>query len=116
MAAVTTFEPKSALGTSTVRVFQARDGRPWLDVDLTALSPELGAYFGVRHGVLVTSTSQSSLGLRDGDVLLKINGSQVGSPQEALTMFAGSAPNEPVTLEVRRKGEVFTLSSEAPSS
>jgi serine protease DegS len=116
MRGVGTLEPQTARGASTVRLFQARDGHAWIDVDLTAMAPELAAYFGLRQGVLVSSVSGGSLGLKPGDVLRKINGREITSPEQALTMLSGFGPGDALTLEVRRRNEVFSLSTDVPAS
>src|SRR5262249_45320436 len=54
------------------------------DLDLVDLNPDLGEYFGTKTGVLVVKTpSDSTLPLKAGDVILKIDGREPKSVSQA---------------------------------
>lgn len=87
-----------------------RHVRLWRDLELTALTPELGEYFGATDGVLVTRAPQDpSLPLKAGDVILKVGGRPVASPSTVLGSLAGRLGADPVSLEVLRKGKILTF-------
>lgn len=59
-------------------------GRLGLTVD--TLSPQLAQYFGTKQGVLVTSVRDDSVaakaGIKAGDVITSVNGSEIDDPAE----------------------------------
>jgi serine protease Do len=59
---------------------------PMLGVEAEALGPQLAAYFGVKDGVLVRSVVKDSAaekgGIKAGDVITKIDGAPVATPNE----------------------------------
>jgi hypothetical protein len=53
----------------------------WLDLELVALNPELGEYFGTTDGLLVIhAPDDSELQVKGGDVILSVDGRPVGRP------------------------------------
>ncbi|MEP6939397.1 MAG: PDZ domain-containing protein [Rudaea sp.] len=87
---------------------------PWWGLNLANLNPDLGAYFGTEHGVLVLSADvDSSKALKSGDVLLAIGGRKVERPEDALRLLREQAGNE-VKVEVLRQRKTQTLSMRAP--
>ena len=94
----------SCFGTrGTLAAFQLNcvDG-----VHLVDLNPELGEYFGVGRGALVSSVEDaSSLALRPGDVILSIGGRPVDNAEQAQRILSSYNDNEDVPIRVRRKGE-----------
>jgi C-terminal processing protease CtpA/Prc len=90
-------------------------GRPWRDMELVALNPELGEYFATAEGILVVSTSKDSpLKLRGGDVILKIGDRTPGTPAQAMRILRSYEPGESIALQVMRKREKLTISVQAP--
>lgn len=72
---------------------------------LTELTPGLGAYFGTDHGVLVTDVDDDSpLGLRAGDVILRVGDREVTRPERVLRILAGYDAGDSVTFRIRRQG------------
>ncbi len=70
-------------------------GRAWRDVDLIALNPELGRYFGSSDGVLVVrAPKESSLKLQGGDVILKIGDRTPATPTQAMRILRSYEPGE----------------------
>jgi membrane-associated protease RseP (regulator of RpoE activity) len=75
-------------------------------VRLVELNPELGEYFGVTSGVLVSEVDdQSTLELRPGDVILSVGGRAVTTPDQAQRIIASYSGDEDVPMRVRRKGQ-----------
>lgn len=83
---------------------------PMLGVEAESLTPQLAEFFGAKEGVLVRSVSKDSAaekaGIKAGDVIVKVDGKDVKSPQE-ITRTLRSLDSKgavPVTL-VREKRE-----------
>lgn len=85
--------------------------------EMTALEPELAAYFdNVRDGLLVlrisTGTPAHRAGLAPGDVITQGNGRTLESVNELRALLA--AEGQPVELHVVRKGRARTLTFPRP--
>ncbi|MDD5563470.1 MAG: PDZ domain-containing protein, partial [Thermoanaerobaculaceae bacterium] len=90
-------------------------GRAWRDVDLIALNPELGQYFGSSDGVLVVrAPKESSLKLQGGDVILKIGDRTPATPTQAMRILRSYEPGEKVELQVLRKHEKVAVEVQVP--
>jgi membrane-associated protease RseP (regulator of RpoE activity) len=89
--------------------------RPWRDMQLVALNPELGEYFGTADGILVVSTSKDSpLKLKAGDVILRIGDRTPTTPIQAMRILRSYEPRETVALQVMRKRERLSISVQVP--
>lgn len=60
--------------------------------------------FGVREGTLL-----GALNLKNGDVLTRINGFELSSPEQALNAYARLRTAETLSVEVLRRGKPVTL-------
>jgi C-terminal processing protease CtpA/Prc len=90
-------------------------GRPWRDIDLVAMNPELGEYFGTSDGILVVRVPKDDpLKLKGGDVILKIGARSPTSPTQAMRILRTYEPGENVALQVLRKREKITISVQMP--
>jgi C-terminal processing protease CtpA/Prc len=90
-------------------------GRPWRDMELVALNPELGEYFATAQGILVVSASKDGpLKLKAGDVILKIGDRTPATPSQAMRILRSYEPGENVALQVMRKREKLTITVQAP--
>jgi len=102
-----------------VRVFGGGDGAAVLidryrgvmnGLELVALNPQLGAYFGAERGVLVADVHEdSTLGLEPGDVVLRIGDRQVDTPDRMRRILQSYGDDEEVTLVIRRDGRETTV-------
>jgi S1-C subfamily serine protease len=87
---------------------------PWLGgplgmarygVQLIELNEGLGSYFGASEGVLVTDVDEdSTLGLRPGDVILRVGDRSVATPDRVLRLLGTYESGEDVRFRVRRSG------------
>jgi S1-C subfamily serine protease len=88
--------------------------RPRLGVQVEALTPQLARYFGVEEGagVLVEEVRAGSAaeraGLKAGDVILEVNGTEVGDGAE-LSETLSEAEEGKVTLTIVRERARRTL-------
>lgn len=90
-------------------------GRSWQDIDLVALNPDLGEYFGTSEGLLVVHTPKDEgLKLKAGDVILKIGDRTPGTPSKAMRILRSYEGGESVPVQVLRKREKVTLSLQVP--
>jgi S1-C subfamily serine protease len=90
----------------------------WLDMELVALNPELGEYFGADGGVLVVKGPEDddSLGLKSGDVILRIGDREVQSPEHAMRILRSYEPEEELILHIIRHKSSQTLTGTVPKS
>lgn len=83
-------------------------------LELASISPDLGAYFGTSEGVLVVhAPADSGLKLRDGDVILRIDGQLPTSSTEALRLLRDATGNS-ASIEVLRHGEKLLFEAVVP--
>ena len=81
-------------------------------LELVALNPRLGSYFGVEEGVLVTDVAESdTLGLEPGDVVVAVGGRAVETPGRLRRILASYGPDERIELTVVRDGEERTVTA-----
>ena len=74
-----------------------------LDMELVAMTPKLGKYFGTDKGVLVVrAPGDSELKLEDGDVILDIDGRTPQNGAHALRILGSYQPGEKVAINVLR--------------
>lgn len=99
-----------------VRVFEAprggffRSGALGSGLELVALNPSLGGYFGVEEGVLVTDVAEDvELGLEPGDVVLAIGDRPVSTPERFRRILASYGEDEDVELRIVRDGTETTV-------
>jgi hypothetical protein len=89
----------------------------YLGVDLTALTPELLAHFGVagEHGVLVSRVEEGSpaeaAGLLVGDILTGIDGEEVTSASRLAHRVREREEGDVASIEYWRDGKVSTASA-----
>jgi serine protease Do len=91
---------------------------PVLGVEAESLGSQLGAYFGVKEGVLVRSvapdTAAEKAGIKAGDVIIKVDGSTVTTPNELVSAIhaAASKKSFPVDLVRERHETSLTVTIE----
>jgi len=91
-------------------------GRSWRNLDMVAMNPDLGQYFGTSEGILVVRTpKESPLKLVGGDVILKIGDRTPTTPTQAMRILGSYDPGDSVTLQVIRKREKLTLTAQLPA-
>jgi S1-C subfamily serine protease len=84
---------------------------------LATLSQDLGRYFGASEGLLVLRVpATAGLPLRDGDVILELDGRKPRDPGHARSILASYAPGETVTFRILRdrKGQTLKYTVPAP--
>jgi serine protease Do len=111
-------EPNFDFHFDTPGVFGEMDGRaPVLGISAEDLSGQLGTYFGAPNGtgILVrevrSGTAAEKAGLKAGDVIVKVNGSPVGSLSELRQQLQlrGKSDEKTVSLGILRKGSEMNL-------
>ena len=89
--------------------------RAWLGVGLQPLTVELGKKFGVNEGegVLVNEVFEKDpaavAGIKAGDVITKVDGNLVDTPNKLSRLVAGLPPGSTVKVEVVRDGHRIPL-------
>ncbi|HXI04484.1 MAG TPA: PDZ domain-containing protein [Candidatus Saccharimonadales bacterium] len=88
----------------------------WMDLEMVALGPELGKYFGATKGVLVVHVPDKDvLQVRPGDVILRIGDEKPTAPWQVLRTLRTLRPGEPVDLHLLRDRSVVTVRAQAPA-
>jgi serine protease Do len=79
---------------------------PMLGVEAESLGTQLGAYFGVKEGVLVRSvlkdTPAEKAGIKAGDVITKVDGMAITTPNELSNAVRGANSKKSYTLDLMR--------------
>ena len=90
-------------------------GSGWGELELAALSPELGHYFGTDKGVLVIRTPATLHDtLKDGDVIHTIDGREPLGVGHALRILHSYQPGERVTLAIERDHKMLSIEMTMP--
>ena len=88
--------------------------RPWIGIFYVAITPALAEEEGlpVEYGALVESTGSEpaifpgspaeAAGLEDGDIIVAIDGEQVGPDADLSMLIVPHAPGDTITLRVLR--------------
>jgi serine protease Do len=99
--------------------------RGWLGVQIQEVTPAIAASLGLQgeHGALVAVVNPNSpgatAGLKQGDVILSFNGSQVSRLRDLPRLVAETAPDSTAKMTVWRNGKAIELQAtvgELPSS
>lgn len=78
--------------------------RRWGGMEMVSLSPGLGEYFGTDKGILVVrGPDQEGIDIKDGDVILAIDGREPQSPAHATRILRSYQPGDTMKLEIVRK-------------
>ena len=81
-------------------------------LELAPLNPDLGRYFGAEEGVLIISAPEdSALGLRGGDVVLRVDGREPSSPSHLLRILRSYESGETFKLDIMRDRKKETVTA-----
>ena len=89
--------------------------RGWLGVQIQQVTPAIAKSLGLGddHGALVASVTADSpggrAGLKQGDVVLSFNGTEVKQLRDLPRLVSAAAPNSAATLTVWRNGQSVEL-------
>jgi serine protease Do len=89
--------------------------RGWLGVQIQEVTPAIAASLGLHgeHGALVAVVTPNSpgakAGLKQGDVILSFNGSEVGRLRDLPRLVAETAPDTSAKMKVWRNGQTVEL-------
>jgi S1-C subfamily serine protease len=90
---------------------------PLGDLELATLTPQLGHYFGTEKGVLVLRVPEhGALELKDGDVILTIDGRDATSASHVTRILGSYQSGEKLTLHIVRDRRPLTLEETVPAS
>ena len=84
-------------------------------MELVALTPQLGTYFGTEKGILVLRAPRNpAFALEDGDVILAIDGREPTSGSHATRILASYGPGEKVKMQLMRQRKKMTIDATVP--
>jgi predicted metalloprotease with PDZ domain len=90
-------------------------GRTFGTLELVAVTPKLGQYFGTDKGLLVVRVPpESTLKLEEGDVILAIDGRVPENPGHAFRILGSYQPGEKVKLDVLRNRKRLSVEATLP--
>jgi serine protease Do len=100
------------IGPDDSRRFVVSFGGPLSAVELAAMNPDLGAYFGTAEGVLVVDApARNPFGLKGGDVILSVDGRPARGPSGLHRILASYDRGDVVKLEIMRNRSRQTISA-----
>ena len=86
-------------------------------MELVALTPGLGHYFGTDSGLLVIQAPDNEvLDLQDGDVIHEIGGRTPNNPGHAMRILRSYEPGEEVVFAIRRNQRNQAIAIRLPGS
>ncbi|HEX4300724.1 MAG TPA: PDZ domain-containing protein [Gammaproteobacteria bacterium] len=92
-------------------------GSHWGEMQLVAMTPGLGQYFGTDKGLLVLHMPKDSvLQLQEGDVIVQVGGRDPGNAPHAMRILSSYGPGESVKLDIMRKGKPVSLNVTMPKA
>ncbi len=81
-------------------------------IEMVAMNPDLGTYFGTSDGVLILNVGKNeSLGLKAGDVVLSVDGRKVTSPSALSRIIRSYEKGDTFKLQVMRQKKNETVTS-----
>jgi S1-C subfamily serine protease len=89
--------------------------RGWLGISMRDITPDLAETGGLEYasGVLITGLFEASpaahAGLRQGDILVRINQQPILDARHMLDLVAGQPPGSTIMLEGMRNGRPFSV-------
>lgn len=96
-------------------IMHGKVARGWLGVGIQPLTMELATKFGVSEteGILVNEVFENDpaakAGIKPGDIITKINGNPVETPNMLSRLIAGIEPGGTASMEVLRDGKRLAL-------
>jgi S1-C subfamily serine protease len=92
--------------------WQFFSGTPLGRLELAPLNADLGRYFGTAEGVLVISAPKdSALGLKGGDVVLRVDGREPSGPSHLLRILRSYDAGETFKLDIMRDRKRQTVTA-----
>jgi S1-C subfamily serine protease len=85
--------------------------RGWIGVEVQEITPALADSFklGVQRGALIANVLRGGpadkAGIKQGDVLLEVQGKPVADPNAMLNLIAALRPGAPVKMKIKRQGQ-----------
>ena len=85
------------------------------ELELVAVTPKLGQYFGTDKGLLVVrAPADSAFKLEDGDVIFAIGGRVPENPGHAFRILGSYQPGEIVKFDIQRNRRRMTIDGTVP--
>lgn len=89
--------------------------RGWLGIEVQDITPALAESFHLQNtqGVIVAGILRNGpaaqAGLRPGDVIKKINDSEINDTKQVMNTIANIKPDAKIKIDIMRQGEAITL-------
>ncbi|MFD1913048.1 Do family serine endopeptidase [Halodurantibacterium flavum] len=85
--------------------------RGWLGVEIAPVTEDIAAALGLEPGQgamlgrVLENSPAAEAGLRRGDIVTSVAGTEIGNPRDLTRVIAGQAPDTEVTLGLLRAGQ-----------
>lgn len=85
--------------------------RGWIGVEVQEITPAISESFklGVQRGALIANVLRGGpadrAGVRQGDVLMEVEGKPVADPTAMLNLIAALQPGAPAKMKLKRQGQ-----------
>ncbi|MZG54229.1 MAG: PDZ domain-containing protein [Nitrospinae bacterium] len=83
--------------------------RGWLGVGIDPISEEVAEEINIKEGVVINSVFEGDpahqAGLKVGDVILRIGGAKIDSPNSLIRIIGTITPGQTINLDIVRNGE-----------
>ena len=87
-----------------------------LDLEAAPLNSDLGWYFGTTDGVLIVRVPEDSpLGLRPGDVVVRVDGREPSSPGNLMRILRSYDAGDEIRFDVMRQKRQQTVTGRLPA-
>ncbi len=107
-------QPPSVVSPLDSSVFILDDGG-WGDMEMVKLTEDLGRYFGASEGMLVVrAPREDGYELKDGDVILDIDGRKPTSVRHAVRILGSYQHGETLSVRIMRDQRSRTLEIDVP--
>ncbi len=93
--------------------------RAYLGVGISDISEDLSSFYGKKFGALVTSVGKDTpaerIGLKRGDLIVKVNNKEISSSSILKNYIGTMAPNSKVTITFLRDKKIFNNTAKLSS-
>ena len=101
-------KPKGKTYDKTYNYYMKKSDQGYLGIFMQDLNDQLGQYFEVNKGVLISKVEEDSpaeeAGLKAGDVIVSVNGNEVSSSGDISAIISDHKKGDKIDIGVVRKG------------
>jgi membrane-associated protease RseP (regulator of RpoE activity) len=96
-----------------IRIGGEKSAKLWLGIGLKSIEGDLSEFLQSDKGVLIDNVNEkgpaAKAGLKRGDILLAVDGTELEGPAKLLEIMTSAKAGQELNLKIRRKDEVMEL-------